>query len=556
MPINHRKHSNAAPVGGPETVTTDDWNDTEVGTGGADGLPLVRKLAHPDGMDFAATAAEVRAPLDVYSTDEVDTLLADIPAGPPGPAGPEGPQGPQGDTGATGPAGPTGETGAEGPQGATGATGATGAEGPQGPTGAQGPKGDTGAQGVTGPPGPGVPVGGTAGQLLTKTSAADYAAVWQTPTLPILPNNTYLRSYQTDGTTVDNLIALGNDNNAHVATGIGARIVYIGHPNGSVHTQGDLRLSNNKRLMGQRLDGSWQPLIQQGGDDAIYVGAELPPSRKIRLWASGGVDTAGSLAVGGQLTLPSNMDHTVGNAFLAHFASASGWLYTNRNVNVYINDLSGTCDFVGGLSSRQNITIANDKAIVAANGQWISYARSNPPEILYAYNANARFNEAGGAVLFNRDVYLNTGMWVRGFAGGALMMMQPWDLHIAYDVNLIVNATAGLSSFARDVHIAGVLYKTNVGSYAFPDFVFEHAYTGAVQRFADAPGAQDYEGLWPLDLVEEYAREHWRLPHHAPRQDDRVDLYRRTHDLLAEAERIYLHLFDLDRRLSTLEARA
>jgi hypothetical protein len=80
-------------------------------------------------MDFAATAAEVRAPLDVYSQGEVDALIASNP-GPPGPAGP---------------AGPAGADGATGPTGATG---------------------------------PGVASGGTAGQILSKTSATDYVTGW------------------------------------------------------------------------------------------------------------------------------------------------------------------------------------------------------------------------------------------------------------------------------------------------------------------------------------------------------------------------------------------
>jgi hypothetical protein len=119
------------------------------------------------------------------------------PAGPTGPTGPEGPagatgatgaQGPQGTAGATGPQGPPGADstvpGPQGPQGVQGipgtpgATGPTGPQGPTGATGSQGPQGDPGAQGPTGP---GVAAGGTTGQVLTKTSATDYATNWATP---------------------------------------------------------------------------------------------------------------------------------------------------------------------------------------------------------------------------------------------------------------------------------------------------------------------------------------------------------------------------------------
>lgn len=78
----------------------------------------------------------------------------------------------QGPAGPTGPTGATGATGAQGPQGLTGDTGPTGATGA---TGAQGPQGLTGA---TGAPGPGVASGGTTGQILAKSSNADFATHW------------------------------------------------------------------------------------------------------------------------------------------------------------------------------------------------------------------------------------------------------------------------------------------------------------------------------------------------------------------------------------------
>jgi hypothetical protein len=83
--------------------------------------------------------------------------------------------------GTTGPAGPTGATGATGAPGATGATGPPGADGDDGATGPPGATGPTGPTGATGAAGAGVATGGTTGQVLTKTSATDYATNWQTP---------------------------------------------------------------------------------------------------------------------------------------------------------------------------------------------------------------------------------------------------------------------------------------------------------------------------------------------------------------------------------------
>lgn len=110
--------------------------------------------------------------------------------GPQGVQGPAGAQGPQGIQGLPGADGAQGSQGIQGIQGPAGANGLDGAEGPQGPQGVQGLPGADGAQGIQGlqgtqgpqgPAGQGVPVGGTTGQVLTKTSAADYATAWQTP---------------------------------------------------------------------------------------------------------------------------------------------------------------------------------------------------------------------------------------------------------------------------------------------------------------------------------------------------------------------------------------
>ena len=56
--------------------------------------------------------------------------------------------------------------------------------GPQGPAGADGAPGANGQDGAQGPAGQGVPTGGTTGQILAKSSDADYATQWVDPTTP------------------------------------------------------------------------------------------------------------------------------------------------------------------------------------------------------------------------------------------------------------------------------------------------------------------------------------------------------------------------------------
>jgi len=121
-----------------------------------------------------------------------------------GDTGPQGPTGAQGPTGPTGPQGPIGNTGAQGIQGPQGNPGATGSTGAQGPAGADSTvPGPTGPQGPTGP---GVATGGATGQVLTKTSATDFATNWQTPFSQATADARYL---QLGGGTLSGVLVAG-----------------------------------------------------------------------------------------------------------------------------------------------------------------------------------------------------------------------------------------------------------------------------------------------------------------------------------------------------------
>ena len=126
----------------------------------------------------------------------------------PGPTGATGPQGPQGEPGPAATIGSTGATGAPGQTGATGPQGIQGEPGPastQGATGSTGATGTPGAHGATGATGQGVPTGGTTGQVLAKSSNANYATEWVAqsggaPTYANLPAGTTITVAKSGGT--------------------------------------------------------------------------------------------------------------------------------------------------------------------------------------------------------------------------------------------------------------------------------------------------------------------------------------------------------------------
>jgi hypothetical protein len=108
----------------------------------------------------------------------------------------------------------------------------------------------------------------------------------------------------------------------------------------------------------------------------------------------------------------------------------------------------------------------------------------------------------------------------------------------------------GTMNFAADI------YKNNT-AYTNPDYVLEHWATGAIVRFADRDGADRYDGLWPLSRIEAYAREHHVLPRIAEAREASgsagLGAFGGGDAVLASLEEAYLHLFDMERRLTALE---
>lgn len=156
------------------------------GINGTDGVNGIDGVDGADGNDGLPGAVGPQGPQGIPGNDGIAGATG--PAGSPGATGPQGPQGIPGTVGATGPQGPQGVPGLDGAPGATGPVGPSGPAGaastvvgPKGDTGAQGVqgvKGDTGAAGTNGTNGQGVPVGGMTGQILAKTSNADFATAW------------------------------------------------------------------------------------------------------------------------------------------------------------------------------------------------------------------------------------------------------------------------------------------------------------------------------------------------------------------------------------------
>lgn len=103
---------------------------------------------------------------------------------------------------------------------------------------------------------------------------------------------------------------------------------------------------------------------------------------------------------------------------------------------------------------------------------------------------------------------------------------------------------------AGTLNVYGTIYK-NGTAYANPDYVFEHFFTSRIEKFRANPGAEKYDGLWPLEKLEAYVAEKWRLPGIT---DDPTGIFEMADIALEKIEQLFLYSFAAHKRIKVLEA--
>lgn len=136
----------------------------------------------------------------------------------------------------------------------------------------------------------GVPAGGTTGQVLTKTSAADYATAWGT-NQPILSNNSFLQGYKADGTTVQALIGMNPSN--HMMLGP------------SLISPQQIGIVNNVFFSAALSSGTLQHIASVGPTDIVYLAyGPLAAGLSIGAGALGDINIGLGMAGGKKVIAP------------------------------------------------------------------------------------------------------------------------------------------------------------------------------------------------------------------------------------------------------------
>jgi hypothetical protein len=102
------------------------------------------------------------------------------------------------------------------------------------------------------------------------------------------------------------------------------------------------------------------------------------------------------------------------------------------------------------------------------------------------------------------------------------------------------------------LNVAGGIYLNN-SAYTNPDYVFEHHFTGGIEKYADKPRARDYRGRLAIDDLERHVATHLRFP---GIDDEPADIFERSDIALEKLEEQALYLFELNARIGHLERTA
>jgi hypothetical protein len=120
---------------------------------------------------------------------------------------------------------------------------------------------------------------------------------------------------------------------------------------------------------------------------------------------------------------------------------------------------------------------------------------------------------------------------------------------LTVSASLLVGSPTGGALGAGKINVSGGIYLNN-SAYTNPDYVFEHHFTGKIEKYADRPRASDYRGRLAIDELERHVAAHLRFPGIG---DEPADIFERGDIALEKLEEQALYLFELNARINRLE---
>lgn len=195
-----------------------------------------------------------------------------------------------------------------------------------------------------------------------------------------------------------------------------------------------------------------------------------------------------------------------------------------------------------GVASATNLTVANG----VTNGIILTAAAGTNGSIAMGAGGSLFFTMGSTAESFAVNDHVNNTVFsITETVAGTASSSQT-----AFLGSMVIGAPTGGQKGSGTLNVATNIYLNNT-AYTNPDFVFEHAYTGGIAKFADKPGAKEYLGLMSLSELRQFTRDNLRLP---GINDEPAGVVERFDTVLAKLEEMTLYVLDLNERLEQFKA--
>lgn len=263
----------------------------------------------------------------------------------------------------------------------------------------------------------------------------------------------------------------------------------------------------------------------------------------------------------------------------------------DSNVNLFFLDASADRIGIGTATPNSNLQVSNtddvfltvtstaadSRAVISLANDAVSYfidiegADNDKLRILDgSSNKLLTFSSGAGEVVFNEDgtstldvrmesdnvtsmFFLDASADLIFFGGQAVGTTV-----VAFSSGAIAvgNATSGLRA-AGTINVATDVFKNNT-AYSNPDYVLEKWVTGKIEKFIDNEGAKEYQGLRSLEDIEKATKQNFCLPlvneaRERLKNEGGLGIFSGGDSVLASLEEAYIHLFNLNKRISALE---
>jgi len=288
-------------------------------------------------------------------------------------------------------------------------------------------------------------------------------------------------------------------------------------------------------------------------------------------WGAAGSPTNSNKVIG--IDNATSADNDVGFAFLVNTVQ----YFT---LQAEVNNAASDIDFVlykgtgvtaaetvfkydnDGISSTEgNFTFGNSSSLLCTEIVLSGNNDSDDTALTFRFNANDATAVNIGVIEFeNKDSASNDTIYctITGTIVDSTDASEDGRITIS---NLVAGSGTTIATFEAGLQIgtptngdkgvgtinaAGDIFK-NDSAYTNPDYVLEHWVTGKIEKFKNNFGASEYAGLMPLNEVNFFIQENFKLPGIG---DDPKGMFERGDIILEKLEEIFIHLINHENKIN------